>query len=348
MPLYVEALIKEMQCVSKRIQEPRPVPSIFLGGGTPTTLPAHLLADILQACRDCFQLNDDCEISLEANPATVNIDHFSEIRESGYNRISIGVQSFDADDLKALDRIHSIDEIHATVETARQAGFDNLSIDLMFALPGQTLDSWRKNINKALDLKTDHLSAYNLTIEKGTAFDALYKRGALTLPQEEDQLELYKEAIRSFTNAGFSHYEISNYARQGKECRHNLLYWHNEDTLGFGAGAAMYFEGVRSKNVNPPAHYIRRIQENGSAVESSERLEREHAMSETLMLGLRLLQGLDLERFENKFQTSFFDVYGETVDKLFANQLLQRNGARLALTSKGLYLADSVILEFFS
>jgi len=346
MGLYVAALLKELDHYAKGPVQDREVATIFLGGGTPTTLSAALLDDILKACRTRFQLSPDCEITLEANPATVSLDLLQAIRNSGYNRISIGVQSFHEDQLKLLERVHSLEEIHLTVATARQAGFDNLSLDLMFALPGQTLEQWRSNLEQALAKHPEHLSTYNLTIEPGTVFHKLHAQGKLTMPPEDFQLELYQETIQTLTAAGYQHYEISNFCKPGRECRHNLIYWNNGETLGLGAGASSYLNGTRFKNCNLPSRYIREVMDKGVAVEFEERLEPGKAMGETLMLGLRLLKGMAIDRFEERFDTSFDKAYGNVADSLLEKSLITMDNNRIALSQKGLYLADSVILEF--
>lgn len=348
MGVYVTALLKELDHYAKGPARDREIATIFLGGGTPTTLPAELLDAILKACRTRFKLPEDLEITLEANPATVSLDLLQAIKDSGYNRISIGVQSFHEDQLKLLERVHSVEEIHLTVATARQAGFDNLSLDLMFALPGQTLEQWESNLAQALAKHPEHLSTYNLTIEPGTAFHKLQAQGKLTMPPEDFQLELYQQTIRTLTAAGYQHYEISNFCKPGRESRHNLIYWNNGETLGLGAGASSYLNGTRFKNCNLPSRYIREIQDKGAAVEFAEKLEPQKAMGETLMLSLRLLEGMAIDRFEERFQTSFDKVYGNVVDSLLEKDLITVDRNRLALSPKGLFLADSVILEFIA
>jgi len=324
----------------------RQIATIFLGGGTPTTLPVHLLEDILQNIRSRFSVSDDCEITFEANPATVSLAPLQRMRTAGYNRISIGVQSFHEPELKLLDRIHSEEEIHMTVEKARKAGFDNLSLDLMFALPGQTMASWQDNLAQALTKNPEHLSTYNLTIEPETAFHTLQSKGKLTLPPDDFQLEFFKESIQTLTGAGYQHYEISNFCKPGKQCQHNLIYWNNGDCLGLGAGASSYLGGTRFKNYNLPSRYIREVGTQGTAVEFRERLEPSRAMGETLMLGLRLREGMAIRPFEERFQTSFHKTYHSTISSLAEKNLITLDKNRIALSPEGLFLADSVILEF--
>ena len=343
---YIHALVAEMKHYAKTYSNTNIIRTIFLGGGTPTTLTVYQLERILKECVSEFTVASDAEITIEANPATIDIEQLKSIRQTGYNRISIGVQSFDKAELKLLDRAHGPEEIHSTVDRARKAGFDNLSLDLMFAVPNQSLSSWESNLNKALEKNPEHLSTYNLTIEQGTAFSKLQSNGKLIMPDDDHQLELYKRTIERLTKKGFHHYEISNFARRGKECKHNITYWENKNTLGLGAGASSYMNGTRFKNINLPAHYIRQVKEKKIAVEHSETLEPRQAMGETIMLGLRLLQGISIHQFEKRFQISFINLFRNIISALKEKELVIIEKDYLRLSQKGLFWADSVILEF--
>ena len=343
---YIDALVAEMKHYAKTYSNTNIIRTIFLGGGTPTTLTVYQLERILKECVSEFTVASDAEITIEANPATIDIEQLKSIRQTGYNRISIGVQSFDKAELKLLDRAHGPEEIHSTVDRARKAGFDNLSLDLMFAVPSQSLSSWESNLNKALEKNPEHLSTYNLTIEQGTAFSKLQSNGKLIMPDDDHQLELYKRTIERLTKKGFHHYEISNFARRGKECKHNITYWENKNTLGLGAGASSYMNGTRFKNINLPAHYIRQVKEKKIAVEHSETLELRQAMGETIMLGLRLLQGISIHQFEKRFQISFIKLFRNIISALKEKELVIIEKDYLRLSQKGLFWADSVTLEF--
>ena len=343
---YVAACLKEMAHRAQGFETKPRLQSIFLGGGTPTTLPSRSLEAILKASASHFHLDPECEITVEANPATLTSEALTTLRTAGVNRISVGVQSFDENELKLLERIHDVADVHRTVEAIQNAGFDNYSLDLMFALPGQTTEKWESHLHKALAFDPPHLSTYNLTIEPGTAFHKLQAQGKLEMPPEELQLQQYKQTIHILKAAGYRHYEISNFCKPGRECRHNLTYWHNADTLGLGAGAVSYIGGARFKNCNLPARYIREVEEKAEAVEFAERLKPSQVMGETLMLGLRLLDGVPIGAFEKRFGASFDATYGDTARDLEAKNLVTREGGRLALSPEGLYLADSVILEF--
>ena len=324
------------------------VSTVFIGGGTPTILLPSQLKQILDTVQQNFNLTSDCEITIEANPATLKLQTLQEIRTAGYNRISIGVQSFDEKELKLLERVHTEGEIHSTIQQARLAQFENLSIDLMFALPHQTTEKWCSHLNQAIAKNPDHLSTYNLTIEPNTSFFKLHKKGKLRLPHEDIQLEMYKITIQTLEDAGYQQYEISNFSKPGMESRHNINYWNNGEYLGMGAGASSYLNGERFKNTNLPSNYIREIGAKKNAIETRERLEPMQAMGETLMLGLRLLKGISIDVFENRFQVSFQKVYGKILEPLLNQELITFNQNRIALSRKGLFLADSVILKFIA
>ena len=346
MDAYVDALNIELNYYAEKYSSIGTVNTIFLGGGTPTTLSSCLLEKILRECKNKFNVTTDAEITIEANPATISAEKLRLIREIGYNRISIGAQSFHENELKLLDRVHGVEEIHTTVKRARDAGFNNLSLDLMFAIPNQTLNEWENNIYQALDKNPEHLSTYNLTIEPGTAFWKMQSNGKLTMPENSHQYEMYRRTIELLKNNGYNHYEISNFSREGKECRHNITYWQNTNSIGLGAGASSYLSGLRFKNTNLPAHYIQKIQDKNMPVESSESLEPRQAMGETIMLGLRLLQGINIYKFEDRFKTSFKKIFGNTISSLQEKELIIIEQDHIRLSEKGLFLADSVILEF--
>jgi len=345
MESYVQSLLSEMEQAAKDARNYQ-VDTIFFGGGTPTTLPFSDLARILKACHQHFQVDPQAEITCEANPATIPQTDLAQLREAGFNRLSIGVQSFDPDELKRLERVHSVDEVYLTVQRAREANFENLSLDLMFGLPGQTVERWRDNLQKAIDLEPDHISAYNLTIEPDTVFYKQQSQGQLIMPADDFQRELFEITIDTLTGAGYEHYEISNYAKPGKQSRHNLNYWVDGEYLGLGAGASSFFNGDRTKNTSLPARYIAQINKSKTAVESRETPDKRQRMGEAVMLGLRLMKGLNLATFEQQFSISFLDVYVDTIEKLKGMGLLEISGGRAALTHEGLFLADSVIIEF--
>jgi oxygen-independent coproporphyrinogen-3 oxidase len=244
---YVEALRREIKAACSSDTE---IPSIFFGGGTPTLLPPELLSSVLEALKASFNVLSDAETSTEANPGTVTRGFLERLRSAGFNRLSLGVQSLFENELARLGRIHTPEEAIQAFNDARAAGFANINLDLMYGIPEETRNSWRRTLQRVLELGPEHISLYSLSIEEGTPFFRMYNSGDLELPGSEAEADMYEEAIRILTGAGFVHYEISNFARPGFQCRHNVTYWKNEPYFGFGAGAASFLGGVRRTNAS--------------------------------------------------------------------------------------------------
>jgi oxygen-independent coproporphyrinogen-3 oxidase len=273
----------------------RPAKTIFFGGGTPTFLDAPDLNRLLRAAIETHPPLPDCEITSEANPGTVDATKFAAMREAGFNRISLGAQSFLDEDLIRLDRVHRASEIERAVASARTAGFDNLNLDLMFALPHQSPIAWRRNLDIALGLQPEHLSLYCLTIEPNTAFYKRHLQGQLVLPDEETQVDMYEDCLRRTTDAGFIQYEISNFALPGRECRHNLEYWYGHEYAGYGPGAVGQVGGIRSTNCKHPRVYCEAVENRQPHAFESEALDADMQRTEQIMLGLRLNEGIPAE-----------------------------------------------------
>ena len=254
---YVRALAREIELAGRR--HPLQAQTIYLGGGTPTVLPLDLLGEVLAACRRAFQVPEGAEVTVEANPGTVDGDYLAGLLSLGINRLSLGVQSFDEGELRLLGRIHTAREAVEACHLAREVGFDNLNLDLIYGIPRQTLAGWRETLRQALDLHPDHLSLYALTLEEHTPLAQRIARGEVPAPDDDLAAEMYVLAEETLAEAGYVHYEISNWARPGRQCRHNLTYWRNQPYLGFGAGAHSYFRGVRWWNVSSPEEYIARL-----------------------------------------------------------------------------------------
>lgn len=275
----------------------RPAKTVFFGGGTPTLLSANQLSCILDALRSSHPFTGDVEITSEANPGTVSLEKLTAMRQAGFNRLSLGAQSFHAGDLRLLGRVHNEFDIFSAFVAARQAGFDNVNLDLMFALPGQTLTAYRRNLNIALSLDPDHLSLYGLTIEANTRFYKYEQRGILHLPSEDSQVQMYEASVESCLKHGLRQYEISNFAKPGYECRHNLAYWHGEEYLGYGPGAVGCVEtekGVhyRYTNLKHPLGYCEAIEQGSKVFCEEETLDEQTLQTERIMLGLRLNEGI--------------------------------------------------------
>lgn len=321
--------------------------TVFFGGGTPTYLDGATLVGILEHLARRFDLAPDAEINCEANPGSVSLQQLRTLRQGGFNRLSFGVQSFHLDELQRMDRIHTPDEVLHSVDWARAAGFENLNLDLIFALPQQTLERWVASLEQALALQPEHLSLYALMLEPNTRFYHLYQKGKLRLPDDETQVAMYRLAQQRTAQAGYQQYEISNYARQGSECRHNLIYWHNLPYLGFGPGAVSYMEGRRWTNIKHPREYIRRVQAGEPLELEWERLTGWDAVAETLMLGLRLRAGVDLSVLEARYGLPIRSHYAPVIEQLLQRGWLEQAGDTIRLTDEGLLWHSEVALAFF-
>ncbi|BDG61443.1 radical SAM family heme chaperone HemW [Caldinitratiruptor microaerophilus] len=358
---YVAALEREMEhwarrFASGRLPAPAPgfpagdpvVPTVFVGGGTPTQLDADLLARVVRRVRELFPVAPDAEFTVEANPGSVDVEgeKLAAAREAGANRISLGVQAVQDDLLRRLGRVHTAREAEEAVRLARLAGFRNLNLDLMYGLPGQTTDQFRETLEWAVAQGPEHVSAYSLIVEEGTAFHALYEAGRLSLPPEEEEEAMDRLAGSFLAAHGYERYEVSNYARPGYRCRHNLVYWRNEEYLGLGAGAHSYLGGRRFWNVRLPAAYRQAVRERGTAEEGGEALDLPVQMAETMILGLRLTDGVEEERFLRRFGRSLAEVYGTVLGRLERAGLMARAGGRWRLTPRGLRLGNRVWAEF--
>lgn len=320
------------------------VGTVFFGGGTPTFLSVERLSRLFSALTDTFDIGADAEITAEANPGTVDADRFAALRAMGFNRISIGAQSFHDEELRVLGRVHTSDEIRKAVDAARRAGFDNLSLDLMYALPGQTLDLWLESVRAALAFEPEHLSLYCLTIEPGTRYATMHQRGLLELPDEDSQIAMQEEAENLCAGAGLVRYEISNYALPGRECRHNLAYWRNEPYAGFGPGAVSYLEGERRKNLRSPSRYAEAVLEGRDHVEERERIGESLWLAETLMVGLRTAEGVPFERLESRVPDARVRL-APALKELREKGWVAMDEHRVRLTREGLMFHDSVTMR---
>ncbi|HLK59386.1 MAG TPA: radical SAM family heme chaperone HemW [Chthonomonadaceae bacterium] len=343
----VEALCRDIERTARELQgTPTVVPTLFFGGGTPTFLSAAQLARLLGTVRSCFDVLPDAEISSEANPGSSDAAKFAAMREAGFNRLSIGVQSFDDGLLVALDRFHTAGEAERALNAARTAGFDNLNLDLMFGLPKQTPALWQTTLERAIALGPEHLSLYALTLEPGTRFERLHAGGKLSLPDEDTELAMYESSIAMLTAAGWEHYEVSNFARSGFRSRHNQVYWRNEEYLGVGPGAVSYINGCRWKRERLPSRYVQKINAGADLSVESECLDAAGALGETLMLGLRLREGLPLERLRERFHIEPLMHFAPQIADLSARGLLVLEADTLRLTHRGLLLANEALSAF--
>jgi len=346
---YVRALLTEIGMASALTKlpggKPRRSRTIFFGGGTPSLLSVSQVSRILDACYDNFAVDEDAEITLEANPGTLSREQLVGLRAAGVNRLSMGAQSFDAELLKTLGRIHSPKDITQAVRDAQAAGFTSINVDFMFGLPGQTMHHWRETIERALDLHIEHLSLYSLIIEEGTPFYTWTHEGRITPGDEDLCADMYEYADERLHAAGYVNYEISNWSLPGFQSRHNLTYWHNLPYIGVGAGAYSSFGGRRFSNVREPAEYIRMLKAQQWPEVESETVDKAQAMSETAFLALRTAQGLHLPTFEQRFALPFAQFAGDRLHMVEEAGLLERETEWLRLSKRGRLLGNEVFLR---
>ncbi len=360
-PAYIDALCAEIEMVAGRSGERLSAHTLFFGGGTPSLLPIESLKKVLTACRRHFNLQPEAEITLEANPGTVTLDWLEQARRLGINRLSFGMQSAHPDDLRVLERQHGAVDVIRAVEWSRRAGIENISLDLIFGIPGQDLLRWEDSLEFALRLKPEHLSLYSLTVERGTPFKRWVERGLVAMPEDDLAADMYEHACERLEKAGFIHYEISNWARRDPRCdtrcRHNLQYWLMDPYLGFGAGAHGFAARTRTANVRGVQSYIHRCSVNegrpfpaGPAAEVVIPLDTWTLIQETMMVGLRLLDvGVSADEFQGRFGLSLQDAFGKQISRLVHAGLLEWHGAgqeRLRLTRRGWLLGNRVFMEF--
>lgn len=341
---YCAALQKEIR-THLRKQPGTPLATLFIGGGTPTVLSTKQLSEIIGTCDQVYGFEPDAEISIEANPGTIDVNELHILRDSGFNRISFGIQSFLEQDLRELGRAHSSADGMRAVENGRHAGFDNISLDLMSGLPGQSPEAWQQNLEQAFACAPEHLSLYQLTIEEETEFYRRLQKNLLELPDEEVIAEMDEVTELLCENHAFSRYEISNYAKPGFRCRHNLVYWHNEEYLACGAGAVGYAEGVRSKRVEDPMSYCVMIEQEEDVVVQREKLDRQASFRESVVIGLRLVEGVSEHRLFERYGMSLADVYGTCLPKLVEEGFLEHSQGHLKLTPRGFRVANGVMAE---
>lgn len=336
---YISAVLKEIELAKKTVGAAE-VPSIFFGGGTPSLMPAVELARVIQEIRDRFELSPDSEITIEVNPDSVSLDFLKKMRQAGANRISMGMQSAVPHVLKVLDRTHNPENVSTAVEKARQAGFEHVSVDLIYGAPGESISDWQQSVTSALQLPIDHISAYALIIEKGTKLAAQISRGEVQMPPDEETAEKYLIADSAFEAAGFNWYELSNWSKPGGQCRHNIAYWNGSMWWGVGPGAHSYFDNRRWWNVKHPATYQQKINAGESPVQSEEILSEENLADEYLMLQIRRREGIP----HRNLKDSQVSRAAEYVDSGHLDQA-EWTAQKLVLTQQGRLIADRIVRD---
>ncbi|MFH0924531.1 MAG: radical SAM family heme chaperone HemW [bacterium] len=320
--------------------------SIYIGGGTPSCISPGYIEKILDQCQKVTCFDQDVEITLEVNPGTVTKKKLLNYKKIGINRLSLGIQSFNDEILRAIGRIHNSKDSLKAYWLARDCCFDNINMDMIFGLPQQSLSHWEKDVLTAVSLEPEHISTYNLTLEKGSKLYNQIERKELAIPDEEAQLRMYKKVIKILKSANYRHYEISNFAKNFKESQHNLVYWHNLPYIGLGAGAFSYLDDVRYGNEKDITSYINLVKFNKNVRVFEERLSKEKKMGETIMLSLRLIKGISLENFTKRFGIKIEEHYDKVITKLSDDKLINLTKRYMRLSSKGLFFANEVAEAF--
>lgn len=342
--MYAKRLMEDIDVRGKRYGE-IPVETIFIGGGTPSVPDSGLIVEIMEHVRHAFHVADGAEISMEANPGTVTREKLTDYRKAGINRLSFGLQSANDRELKLLGRIHTWAEFLESFTLARECGFANLNIDLMSALPGQTCESWKETLSRVTDLDPEHISAYSLIIEEGTPFGERYgsEEGRKLLPDEDSEREMYHETKRFLKDCGYERYEISNYAKPGRECRHNIGYWTGVPYLGLGLGASSYLDGCRF-TVNPDMKQY--LEEKPGMFTDIEKLTKKDMEEEFFYVGLRMTAGVSLSEFERRFGISAKEVYPGLMETFVQEKAARFEGDRFVLTDYGLDVSNYIMAQF--
>lgn len=341
---YAKRLMEDIDCMGKEYGD-IPVDTIFIGGGTPSVPESRLIVDLMEHVNRAFQISDGAEISMEANPGTVTREKLKEYRRAGINRISFGLQSANDRELKLLGRIHTWAEFLESFALARECGFTNLNIDLMSALPGQTCESWKDTLKRVTDLEPEHISAYSLIIEEGTPFGEKYgsEEGRKLLPDEDSEREMYHETKRFLRECGYERYEISNYAKPGRECRHNIGYWTGVPYLGLGLGASSYMNGSRFAVSSDMQQYL---EEKPGTFTDVEKLTKKDMEEEFFYVGLRMVSGVSLTEFKERFGVSAQEVYPGLMETFVEEKAAEFRGDRFVLTDYGLDVSNYIMAQF--
>ncbi|MBQ8804823.1 MAG: oxygen-independent coproporphyrinogen III oxidase [Tyzzerella sp.] len=347
---YVEALLQEIQAhkCSYQYNASCYVTTIFLGGGTPSILEPTHIQQIITALRESFKISKNAEITIEANPGTVTKEKLEAYKQAGINRISFGLQSTNNDELKMLGRIHTYEEFLESYKLAQECGFANVNVDLISAIPKQTLESWEETLKRIIKLNPAHISAYSLIIEEGTPFAEVYGEGKIgekELPSEEEERAIYKKTEELLEQAGYHRYEISNYAKVDMECKHNLGYWERKNYLGLGLGASSLVDNMRFHNIEDLQFYMEKASDLKAIQCDEEKLSQTAQMEEFVFLGMRKMKGISVQEFEAAFRKSIYDCYGKNIERMKQEELIEEKDGYIRLTKRGIDISNYVFAE---
>ncbi len=342
---YIQLLLKEIKLTYERFPT-KNCETIYIGGGTPTSLSAKQLDTLLDGIHQLLPTSETKEFTVEANPGDLTEDKMAVLKNQGVNRISIGVQTFNDRLLKKIGRKHSAADVYQTLDLLDRHQFENISIDLIYALPGQTLEDFRDSLQKAIALDLPHYALYSLILENKTMFMNWVRQGRLELPTQEIESQMFLETIQAMENSHHQQYEISNFAKKGFESKHNLVYWNNENYYGFGAGASGYLGNCRYQNFGPIQHYLKPLREGRLPRLEKENLSVKSQIEEEMFLGLRKVEGVSLSRFKEKFQKDFFSIYEDVLPDLLDKKWIMLDQGHIRLTQQGIFLGNDVFERF--
>ena len=342
---YLSALSKEMELYKEKIGQ-KEIDSIFVGGGTPSILNEEEIKILFDNINLNFKIKEDAEITMECNPGTLTLNKLKIMKKCGVNRLSIGVQAVQNHHLKYIGRIHTFEEFEKNYHEAKKVGFDNINIDLMYALPNQTKEDWMESLEKVVNLNPTHISAYSLILEENTELFDMYERKEFKLLDEDTDIEMYEYTINYLKSHGYNQYEISNYAKKGFECKHNILYWKCENYVGIGTSASGFLDEIRYNNLCEIDKYEELILNGKKPIEWEEKLSIKDKIEESIFLGLRMNEGIKFKDFKNKYDFNFLEEYKNEIEKLTKLQLIDINETGMKLTQKGKEISNSVFVEF--
>ena len=342
---YLNYLGEEMKLYKEEIKN-REIDSVFVGGGTPSILNENEINILFEKIKENFNIKSNAEITMECNPGTLTLNKLKVMKKSGVNRLSIGLQAVQNHHLKYIGRIHTFEEFEKNYHDAKQMGFDNINIDLMYALPNQSREDWMESLEKVVKLNPTHISAYSLILEENTELFKMYERDEFNLLDENTDIEMYEYTIDSLKSHGYNQYEISNYAKDNFECKHNVLYWKCEEYVGIGASASGYFNGIRYNNICELDNYEKMILEGEKPIEWEEKLSIKDEIEESIFLGLRMNEGIQISDFKEKYNFDFEKEYRNEIEKLSKMELIEIDNNLMKLTQKGREISNSVFVEF--
>ncbi len=342
---YLLSLSKEMKLYKNEFKD-KQFTSIFLGGGTPSILNTEELEILMNSIFDNFNINSNAEITIECNPGTLNQDKLTKMKDLGINRLSIGLQTTKNKYLKNIGRIHTYEQFEKNYKQAIEVGFDNINIDLMYSLPNQTFEDWKETLGKIIDLNPKHISAYSLILEEDTKLYKMYEEDKFNPIDEEVDIKIYEYTINRLRENGYHQYEISNYAKEGYECKHNVLYWKCENYLGLGAGASGYINNTRYCNVENIEEYKDMIEMKKKPIQEKNDLTNKDKIEEYIIMALRMNEGININEFENKFNENFKQKYNHILEKLKNENLIEEQNNHIRFTQRGREISNSILIEF--